>query len=194
MEIVNKKLSELKLYEKNPRKNDNAVDYVAKSIEQFGFKVPIVIDKNNVIIAGHTRYKASEKLGLNEVPCIIADDLTDEQVKAFRLADNKVSEMSEWDYDLLNMELDDIVGIDMEDFGFLDINADDYGTDFDLPDGDKSNLEQITFTLTNEQAKAVREAIKYIQDNDLITETFGNENKNGNALYEVIKQWEKQKK
>ena len=123
MEIINKKLSELKPYEKNPRKNDNAVDYVAKSIEEFGFKVPIVIDKDNVIIAGHTRYKASEKLGLNEVPCVIADDLTDEQVKAFRLADNKVSEMSEWDYDLLDIELDDIVGIDMEDFGFLDFNS-----------------------------------------------------------------------
>lgn len=125
MEIINKKLSELKPYEKNPRKNDNAVDYVAKSIEEFGFKVPIVIDKNNVIIAGHTRYKASEKLGLEEVPCIIADDLTDEQVKAFRLADNKVSEMSEWDYDLLNMELDDIVDIDMEDFGFLDLDTEE---------------------------------------------------------------------
>ena len=123
MEIINKKLSELKPYEKNPRKNDNAVDYVAKSIEEFGFKVPIVIDKDNVIIAGHTRYQASEKLGLNEVPCVIADDLTDEQVKAFRLADNKVSEMSEWDYDLLDIELDDIVGIDMEDFGFLDFNS-----------------------------------------------------------------------
>ena len=124
MEIINKKLSELKPYEKNPRKNDNAVDYVAKSIKEFGFKVPIVIDRNNVIIAGHTRYKASEKLGLEEVPCIIADDLTEEQVKAFRLADNKVSEMSEWDYDLLNMELDDIIDINMEDFGFLDNNID----------------------------------------------------------------------
>ncbi len=125
MEIINKKISELKPYEKNPRKNDNAVDYVAKSIEEFGFKVPIVIDKDNVIIAGHTRYKASKKLGLEEVPCIIADDLTEEQVKAFRLADNKVSEMAEWDYDLLNMELDDIIDIDMEDFGFLDLDVEE---------------------------------------------------------------------
>ena len=85
-------------YEKNPRKNDDAVKYVAESIQQFGFKVPIVIDTNGVIIAGHTRYKASKKLGLKEVPCIIADDLTEEQIKAYRLADNKVSELSEWVY------------------------------------------------------------------------------------------------
>lgn len=119
MEIINKKLSELKPYEKNPRKNNNAVDYVAKSIEQFGWKVPVVIDKENVIIAGHTRILAAKKLDIEEVPCIIADDLTDEQVKAFRLADNKVSEMAEWDYDLLNEELDDILNINMEDFGFI---------------------------------------------------------------------------
>lgn len=96
MEIINKKLDELIPYEKNPRKNDEAIQYVANSIKEFGFKVPIIIDKNNVIVAGHTRYKASKELGLKEVPCIIADDLNDEQIKAFRLADNKVSEMAEW--------------------------------------------------------------------------------------------------
>ena len=72
-------------YENNPRKNDGAVDFVAKSIEEFGFKVQIVVDKNNIVVAGHTRLKASKKLGLEKVPVIIADDLTDEQVKAFRL-------------------------------------------------------------------------------------------------------------
>jgi len=89
MQIVNKNINELKEYINNPRNNDNAVDYVANSIKEFGFKVPIVIDKNNVIVAGHTRYKASKKLGITEVPCIVADDLTDEQIKAFRLVDNK---------------------------------------------------------------------------------------------------------
>ena len=117
MEIVNKKIDELKPYEKNPRFNDDAVEYVAKSIKEFGFKVPIVLDKNNEIVAGHTRYKASMELGLKEVPCIIADDLTEEQVKAFRLADNKVSEKSTWNYDLLEMELDSIE-LDMEQFDF----------------------------------------------------------------------------
>lgn len=110
-------LSEVKPYEKNPRKNDEAVPYVAESIKEFGFKVPIVIDRNNVIVAGHTRYKAAQHLGLKEVPCIIADDLTDEQIKAYRLADNKVSEFAKWDNGLLDAELFDI-DFDMCLFGF----------------------------------------------------------------------------
>lgn len=80
MQIVYKKINDLIPYEKNPRNNDDAVEYVSNSIKEFGFKVPIIIDKNNVIVAGHTRYKASKKLNLDEVPCIIADDLTDEQI------------------------------------------------------------------------------------------------------------------
>ena len=117
MEILNLGLKEIKPYEKNPRNNDNAVDAVAASIREFGFKVPIIIDKDNIIVAGHTRYKAAKKLGLKTVPCIKADDLTDEQVKAFRLADNKVAEQAEWDFDLLNEELETIT-MDMEQFGF----------------------------------------------------------------------------
>ena len=124
MEIVNKKVSELIPYENNPRKNDEAVDYVAKSISEFGFKVPIVIDKDNVVVAGHTRLKAAKQLKIKEVPCIVANDLTDEQVKAFRLADNKVSERASWDYDLLDIELNDITGLDMEDFGFIEHTID----------------------------------------------------------------------
>lgn len=129
MQIIELDVKDIKEYEKNPRKNDEAVDYVAKSIEEFGFKVPIVIDKDNVIIAGHTRYKASLKLGLEKVPCIKADDLTEEQVKAYRLADNKVSEFASWDFDLLNEELSEILQIDMDGFGFEqleDINLDDF--------------------------------------------------------------------
>ena len=118
MEIVSRSIDSIKPYEKNPRKNDDAVKYVAESIKQFGFKVPIVIDQDGIIVAGHTRYKAAKKLKMDEVPCIIADDLTEEQVKAFRLADNKVAEQSEWDFDLLGDELDDILNIDMEAFGF----------------------------------------------------------------------------
>lgn len=118
MEIITKKIDELIPYEKNPRKNDEAVEYVANSIKEFGFKVPIVIDKDNVIIAGHTRLKGAKKLGLKEVPCIVADDLTEEQVKAFRLADNKVSEVAEWDMTLLGEELLEIEDLDMTDFGF----------------------------------------------------------------------------
>ena len=117
-EIVIKKVKDLKPYEKNPRRNDEAVKAVMASIKEFGFKVPIVIDKNDVIVCGHTRYKAVKKLKFDTVPCIIADDLSDEQIKAFRLADNKVSEKAEWDFDLLSSELDDLFDFDMTVFGF----------------------------------------------------------------------------
>lgn len=114
-------LADLIPYDKNPRKNNEAVKYVMESIKEFGFKVPIVIDKNNVIVAGHTRYKAAKKLKLKEVPCIVADDLTDEQIKAFRLADNKVAEKAEWDFDYLAEELNELIDFDMSVFGFEDI-------------------------------------------------------------------------
>lgn len=107
-------------YENNPRNNEPAVDIVAKSIEQFGFKVPIVIDQDYVIITGHTRLKAAQKLGMEKVPCIMADDLTDAQIKAFRLADNKTSEYATWDLSKLELELDEIENLefDMAEFGF----------------------------------------------------------------------------
>ena len=142
MEIKMIKVDDLKPYENNPRFNDEAVEYVAKSIKEFGFKVPIVIDKNGVIVAGHTRYKASLELGLKEVPCIVADDLNDNQIKAFRLADNKVGELARWNYDLLNMELDDILEFNMEDFGFLkqeDVNLDDFFEEKEQTGEEKKN-------------------------------------------------------
>ena len=117
MEIIYLKLDEIHPYEKNPRKNEAAVESVAASIKEFGFKVPIIIDKDNIIVAGHTRYKAAKKLQMEEVPCIKADDLTEEQIKAFRLADNKVAEAAEWDFQLLGEELEGLT-IDMEQFGF----------------------------------------------------------------------------
>ena len=122
--IVYKETKDLIPYANNPRLNDNAVDAVAASIKEFGFKVPIVVDSENVIINGHTRLKAAHKLGLKQVPCIVADDLTPEQVKAFRLADNKTSELAEWDMDKLGIELGEIPDIDMNAFGF-DIEIDD---------------------------------------------------------------------
>jgi site-specific DNA-methyltransferase (adenine-specific) len=117
LNITQKTLHELIPYENNPRDNDDAVDYVAESIKEFGFKVPIIIDKNNVIVAGHTRYKACKKLSINEVPCLVADDLTEEQIKAFRLADNKVAEIATWDFEKLDLELSTLE-LDMELFGF----------------------------------------------------------------------------
>ena len=123
MQIYDKRLDEIKPYENNPRHNDEAVDAVAASIREFGFKVPIVVDSEGVIVAGHTRYKAAKKLGLKTVPCLVADDLTQEQVKAFRLADNKVGEIATWDLDTLKVELDNIGEIDLSGMGF-DLNDD----------------------------------------------------------------------
>ena len=126
MQIEYLKLDELKPYENNPRNNESAVQYVANSIREFGFKVPIVIDKDKVIVAGHTRFKAAKQLGLEEAPCIIADDLSPEQIKAFRLADNKTAEMALWDDDLLKSELEGMLDdFDMSDFGFFDEELDE---------------------------------------------------------------------
>lgn len=121
--IVMKTISELKTYENNPRDNTPAVDAVASSIKEFGFLNPIIIDRDNVIVAGHTRRLAALKLGLNEVPCIIADELTDEQIKAFRLADNKTAELATWDMDKLKSELSNIE-MDLSKFGFEDLELD----------------------------------------------------------------------
>lgn len=118
MKITYKKLAELVPYENNPRDNADAVLYVAASIQEFGFKVPIVITAEGVIVAGHTRYLAAQQIGLTEVPCVVADDLTEEQVKAYRLADNKTAEMSAWDMEKLEQELAAVSMFAMDDFGF----------------------------------------------------------------------------
>ena len=146
MNIIEKPINEVIPYEKNPRINDNAVPAVMKSIEEFGFKVPIVIDKNGIIVTGHTRLKAAKKLGMKTVPCIVADDLTPEQIKAFRLADNKVAEAAEWDMELLNEELDGIIDIDMSDFNFGDITDSPSSEDVVEDDGENIELPRETKT------------------------------------------------
>lgn len=118
MQIVNVPIGELKPYENNPRINDKAVEYVAESIREFGFKVPMVITPDKVIIAGHTRLAAAFSLGMEEIPCVMADDLTEEQVRAFRLADNKVAEQAGWDLRKLDIELSQIKTIEMKKFDF----------------------------------------------------------------------------
>ena len=123
-------IGELKPYENNPRKNDEAVRYVANSIKEFGFKVPIIITKDREIVAGHTRLKAAKCLKMKEVPCIIADDLTEEQIKAFRLADNKVAEFAEWDWATLDSELAEVAQIDMSMFGFSADAIQDHAADW----------------------------------------------------------------
>lgn len=136
-QIFMRKLEELTPYENNPRNNEPAVGAVVESIKEFGFKVPIIVDNDGVIVAGHTRYKAAKKLGLKEVPCIVADDLSEEQIRAFRVADNKTTELAEWDMDLLGKELQQIVDIDMTLFGF----AKEDGELGDELDDDKYTME-----------------------------------------------------
>ena len=120
MKVEYKKLKDLKPYENNPRNNENAVEYVKNSIQEFGFRVPLVVDANNVIVCGHTRYKAAQELGVKEIACVVADDLTEEQINAFRLADNKTQELAEWDWNKIGEELGAIEGIDMRLMGFAD--------------------------------------------------------------------------
>lgn len=137
--IVMLPVSEVRPYEKNPRKNAEAVKYVRASVEKFGFKQPIIVDSNRVIIAGHTRLEAAKSLGMDEVPCIVADDLTEAQAKALRLADNKVAEFSEWEMNLLGGELGELAeisDIDMGDFGFDLSDLDNIGLD------DEENAEK----------------------------------------------------
>lgn len=198
LEIEYVDINSIKPYEKNPRKNDKAVEYVTNSIKEFGFKNPIIIDKNNVIIAGHTRLESAKRLGMNEVPIIHADDLTEEQIKAFRLADNKVSEKAEWDIDLLDTELDNILNIDMGEFGFNIgvFDSDEYGTEFELPEGDKTSLTNICFSVSQEQADYVNEMVKKMKGTTEFKDFCydENNNSNGNALFLILKQWEEQKK
>jgi len=118
LQVTTLKTSDLKPYENNPRLNDSAVEAVAKSIKEFGFRQAIVIDETNTIVCGHTRWKAAKKLGIETVPCFVVNDLTEEQIKAYRLADNKTAELAEWDFDLLEIEMDSIDTIDMDLFGF----------------------------------------------------------------------------
>ena len=193
MNIQNLSLTDIRPYARNPRKNDEAVKNVAASIREFGFLVPLVIDTNHEIVAGHTRYKAAKSLGMKTVPCVIADDLTEDQIRAFRLADNKVGEMAQWDMDLLPLELADIT-LPMADFGFEVISDEDFSENFTLDDGEKKPFQQISITVHDEQAKLILAAIKYVYDQKAVTETFTNENHNGNGLYEVVRQWAVQKK
>ena len=197
MKVTNRNLAELTPYAGNAKKHDSTqIANVAESISQFGFVQPIVIDRDGVIVIGHCRALAAEKLGMKEVPCVCVDDLTPEQVNALRIVDNKSNE-SEWDFDILPDELAeiDLSGFDF-DFGLEadgeGYSPDEFGDEFSLPDGDKPEICQMTFTLHQRQKELIEYAISAVKDN--VTETFGNTNGNGNALYEVVKEWAEQRK
>lgn len=147
MKLEVRSIDDIKPYENNPRGNDDAVDATANSIKQFGWQQPIVVDNGGIIVAGHTRYKAAKKLGLKHVPVVQAvhDDgtpLTDEEIKAYRLADNKTGELADWNFDMLDEELDKIQDIDMSKFGFDDIEDDDLSSDFEQDNSTPGSLER----------------------------------------------------
>lgn len=141
MTIEYRNVSELVPYVGNPRDNTDAVDKVAESIRQFGFKVPIVVDRNDVIVTGHTRLAAAKLLGMEQVPTIRADDLSEEQVKAFRIADNSTGELAGWDFAELEREVESIER-DMSVFGFEKQNAFDFVDDLFKTD-DKEEPSEI---------------------------------------------------
>jgi len=180
-------IDKLTPYARNPRKNDQAVDKVAASLKEFGWRQPIVVDAEGVIIAGHTRYKAARKLGMDKVPVHVADNLTPAQIKAYRIADNKVGELAEWDMDLLALEIEDLklddypidlTGFDGSELGEFDVSEVDAPK---LKDGDRAPFRQATFTLHDEQWEEVEAALaKAKQDGG--GESAVNENSNGNAL------------
>lgn len=175
LKVEYRNVADLNPYENNPRLNDGAVDAVAASIKEFGFKVPIVVDSDGVIVTGHTRLKAAKKLGIDTVPVIVADDLTPEQVKAFRLADNKTGELAQWDLDKLDIELDGIDEIDMGDFGFdmnLEVEADDVEPIDDediggtLPQEHKLKIDSTIIVLTDEEYTLIRSKLdEYLDKN-----------------------------
>lgn len=145
MEIIYKSTKEIKPYENNPRNNNEAVEKVAVSITDYGFRVPIIIDSNNVIVAGHTRYKAALKIGCESVPCIVIDDLTPEQIRAYRLVDNKTAEYSSWDFEMLEKELEEI-SLDITEFEFIE--SESYIDDLMSDEEFQSTHNTETFTRT----------------------------------------------
>ena len=191
MEIQYRRLDEITPYKNNAKTHDQAqINNVAESIKQYGFVQPVVIDRDGIIVIGHCRALAAKKLGMESVPCVCVDDLTPEQVNALRLVDNKSNE-SPWDFDLLSDELErlDLTGFDFA-WG-IDMDE-DYGTEFTLPDGEKQEICQMTFTLHERQKELIEYALDLVGED--VSETFGNTNKNGNALYEVVKQWARRSK
>ena len=199
MEIQKVKIQEVKLNPNNPRIiKDDKFEKLVKSIQELPQMLeirPIVVNADMVVLGGNMRLKACKEAGLKEVPIIIADNLTEEQQREFLIKDNVSG--GEWDFEMLSNEWDveqlEDWGLDV---GGFDLDSDELGTDFTLPDGDKAPFQQMTFTLADEQAEQIKNAISDIKETEeyKYAETMGNENSNGNALYLIIMQWAEQRK
>jgi ParB-like chromosome segregation protein Spo0J len=193
------KISEVKNNPNNPRViKDDKFEKLVRSIKEFPKMLeirPIVVNDDMIVLGGNMRLKACKEAGLKEVPIIKADDLTEDEQRQFIIKDNVSG--GEWDWEMLqndwNLEELDEWGLDV--IGF-DLDAEELGTDFSLPDGDKAPFQQMTFTLADEQAEQIKNAIADIKETEeyKYCETMGNENSNGNALYLIIMQWVEQRK
>ena len=178
--IVYKKINELKPYARNPRRNDAAVPALEESIKRYGFKNPIIVDGSGVIISGHTRFKAAKKLGLKEVPVIVADDLTEREAREFRIADNKVSELATWDAQLLDEELIELKGSDM---GVFELD------DPELLDPDVDEDEKIAEAVDNAKANGERDE-QYDEFEDKFKPKLTTDDcYTPPAIYNAVKDW-----
>ena len=193
------KISEVKLNPNNPRLiKDDKFKKLVKSIEDFPEMLdirPIVVNADMVILGGNMRFKACKEAGLKEIPIIIADNLTEEQQREFLIKDNTSG--GEWNFEMLANEWDvDLLEDWGLDVGGFDVDENDMSDDFSLPQGDKAPFQQMTFTLADEQAEQIKNAISDIKETEeyKYAETMGNENSNGNALYLIIMQWVEQRK
>ena len=201
--MIYRNIAEIKPNPKNPRViKDDKFAKLVKSITDFPQmleKRPLVcftdVDGKLVVLGGNMRLKAAKEVGLKELPVVLADDWTEEQKNEFLIKDNVG--FGEWQWDELAADWD---AQQLQDWGLdlpgFDLNSDNLGTDFNLPDGDKAPFQQMTFTLADEQAEQIKIAIDEIKETEeyKYAETMGNENSNGNALYLIIMQWAEQRK
>lgn len=200
MKIENVKAEKLIPYEFNNKIHDETqVNRIANSIREFWFLQPLVIDQNNIIIVWHWRFEASQKLWMKELPCVRVENLTDEQIKKFRILDNKLNE-SAWNEDNLKVEIQELKNFNIWE---LEISVEDLFPDlqiiwpdgfwewFSLPDGDKDKFGQMKFILAEEQKELIEQAIKEVKETDLYKSqmNYWNENSNWNALYCIVSQW-----
>jgi len=190
-------LNTLKPYEHNAKVHTaEQIDKLIASIEEFGFLNPCLIDKDYNIIAGHGRVMAAKEMGMDKVPCVFVEGLSDAQRKAYLLADNRLAELAEWDWNIVDCELGELeeMDFDIDILGFDndEINPEDFDTEFSLADGDKSEICQMTFTVHEEQKGLIEYVLSQVEIND--ADTYGNTNQKGNAIYKVVKQWAEQRK